>query len=99
MICLWMLCELTTVKGFLDLILFLQGALINRKWPVHPESTMAVSCGSKSDGVRPSSNVVLLFKVAAPAHHSLLAWLSPMFSDLVASRLCPCLGKLQLRLV
>jgi hypothetical protein len=25
-----------TVKGLSDLILFLQGALTNRKWPVHP---------------------------------------------------------------
>jgi hypothetical protein len=40
------------VKVFLDLILFKQGALINRKWPVHPESTMDVSCGLRSGGVR-----------------------------------------------
>jgi hypothetical protein len=32
-------------------------------------------------------------------HHSLLAWLPPMSSILVASLLCPCLGKLQLKLV
>jgi hypothetical protein len=62
-----------TVKGFSGLILFLQGALINRKWPVHPKSTMDVSCFLRSGGVQHSSNGVLLFKVAAPSHHSLLA--------------------------
>jgi hypothetical protein len=31
-----------TVKGLPDSILFYQGALIKRKWPVHPESPMAV---------------------------------------------------------
>jgi hypothetical protein len=32
-------------KVFLDLTLFKRGALTNRKLPVHPESTMDVSCG------------------------------------------------------
>jgi hypothetical protein len=40
-----------TVKGFSDLISCLQGALINRKWPVHTESTMDVSCCLRSGGV------------------------------------------------
>jgi hypothetical protein len=40
-----------TVKGLSDLILFLQGALIKRKWPVHAESTMDVSCCLTSVGV------------------------------------------------
>jgi hypothetical protein len=66
------------------------------KWPMHPESTMAVSCGLIIGGVQQS-------KFAAPVHHSLLAWLPPMLSAmlsaLVFSRLCPCLGKLQLKLV
>jgi hypothetical protein len=62
-----------TFNGLSDLILFLQGALINRKLPVHPESKMDVSCCLRSGGVRPSSNGLLLFKVAAPSHHSLLA--------------------------
>jgi hypothetical protein len=61
-----------TVKGLSDLILFLQGALIKRKWPVHPESTMAVSCCLRSNWVRQSQNSLLLFKAAAPSHHSLL---------------------------
>jgi hypothetical protein len=38
------------VKGLSDLVLFLQGALIKRKWPLHPESTMAVSCCLRSGG-------------------------------------------------
>jgi hypothetical protein len=83
-----------TVKGFRDLILFKHGALTNRKWPMHPESTIAVSWGSNSGGVRQSSKIDLLFKVVAPEDHSLLAWLPPMLFALVASRLCPCLGKL-----
>jgi hypothetical protein len=62
-----------TFNGFWDLTLFKHGALINIKWPVHPESNMAVSCGLRSGGVRQYSNIVLLFKVAAPAHHYLLA--------------------------
>jgi hypothetical protein len=62
-----------TIKGLSDLILFLQGAFIKKKWPVHPESTMDVSCCLISGGVRQSSNSVLLFKVASPSHHSLLA--------------------------
>jgi hypothetical protein len=62
-----------TVKRFSDLILFLQGTLINRKWPVHPKSTIDVSCCLISGGVQKSSNGVLLFKVSAPSHHSLLA--------------------------
>jgi hypothetical protein len=53
--------------------LFRHGALTNRKWPVHPESTIAVSCGLRRGGVRHTSNVELLFKVVAPEYHSLLA--------------------------
>jgi hypothetical protein len=60
------------VKGSSDLSLFLQGALIKRKWPVHPEPTMAVSCCLRSGGVCHSSNSLILFKVAAPSQHSLL---------------------------
>jgi hypothetical protein len=62
-----------TVKGLSDLILLLQGALIKRKWPVHPESTMAVSCCLRSGGIQQYLNSVLLFKGVAPSHHSLLA--------------------------
>jgi hypothetical protein len=40
---------------------------------VQPESTIAVSCCARRGGVQQASNVVLLFKVAAPTHHSLLA--------------------------
>jgi hypothetical protein len=36
-------------------------------------TTIAVSCCSRRGGVRQTSNVVLLFKVSAPAHHYLLA--------------------------
>jgi hypothetical protein len=88
-----------TVKGLSDLILFLQGALIKMKWPVHTDSTMDVSCCLRSGGVQYFSNILLLFKVDAPSHHSLIIGLPPMLSALVASRLCPCLGKLQLRLI
>jgi hypothetical protein len=62
-----------TVKGLSDLILFVQGALIKMTWPVHPDSTMAVSCCLKSGGLQQYSNSLLLFKVAAPSHYSLLA--------------------------
>jgi hypothetical protein len=62
-----------TVKGVRDLTLFKHGALTKRKWPVQPESIIAVSCCSRMGGVRQNSNVELLFKVAAATHHSLLA--------------------------
>jgi hypothetical protein len=62
-----------TIKGVRDLILFRHGALTKRKLPVQPESTTDVWCCSRSGGVRQTSNVVLLFKVAAPEHHSMLA--------------------------
>jgi hypothetical protein len=62
-----------TVKGVRDLILFKHGAFTKRKWPMHPESTIAVSCCSRRGGVRHNSKVDLLFKVVAPEHHSLLA--------------------------
>jgi hypothetical protein len=62
-----------TVKGVRDLTLFKHGALTKRKWPLQPESTIDVSWCLSRGGVRQASNVELLFKVAAPAHHSLLA--------------------------
>jgi hypothetical protein len=62
-----------TVKGVQDLTLFKHGALTKRKWVVHPESTIAVSCCLRRGGFRHTSNVELLFKVVAPEHHSLLA--------------------------
>jgi hypothetical protein len=62
-----------TVKGVRDLTLLKYGALVKRKWPVQPESTIDVACCLRRGGVRQTSNVVLLFKVAAPTHHSLLA--------------------------
>jgi hypothetical protein len=40
---------------------------------VHPEYTIAVSLGLRSGGVQQASNIDLLFKVAAPERHSLLA--------------------------
>jgi hypothetical protein len=88
-----------TANGLLDLTLLEHVALTNRKWPVHPEFIFAVSCGLSSGGGRHSSIIDLLFKLVAPEHHSVLAWLSPMVSVLVASFLCPSLGKLQLKLV
>jgi hypothetical protein len=39
-----------TANGFLDLTLLEHVALTNRKWPVHPESIFAVSCGLRSWG-------------------------------------------------
>jgi hypothetical protein len=62
-----------TVKGVRDLTLFKHGAVTKRKWPVQPESTIYVSCCLSRGGVLEASNVELLFQVAAPAHHSLLA--------------------------
>jgi hypothetical protein len=62
-----------TVKGVRDLTLFRHVALTKRKWPVHPESTIYVSCCLRRGGVRETSNFELLFKASAPAHHSLLA--------------------------
>jgi hypothetical protein len=61
-----------TVKGVRDLTLFKHGALTKRKWPVHPDSTIAVSCCLRRGGCQKTSNVELLFKVAAPENHSLL---------------------------
>jgi hypothetical protein len=62
-----------TVKGVRDLTLFKHGALTNKKWPVHPESNIAVSCCLRRGGVRQTSNVELLFKVFTLENHSLLA--------------------------
>jgi hypothetical protein len=62
-----------TVKGVKDMTSFKHGALTNRKWPVHPESTIARSCGLRSGGVRQPSNIELLFRCVAPEYHSLLA--------------------------
>jgi hypothetical protein len=62
-----------TIKGVGDLTLFKNGALTKRKWPVHPDSTIAVSCGLRRRGVLQTSNVELLFKVVTPEYHSLLA--------------------------
>jgi hypothetical protein len=76
-----------TLKGFWDLTFFWHGALINKECPVQLESTIDVSWCSRSGGVRQSSHFSLLFKDVAPAHHSLLAWLPPILSALVASRL------------
>jgi hypothetical protein len=62
-----------TAKGVRVLTLFKHGALTKIKWPVNPESTIAVSCSLRRGGVRQTSNVELLFKVVAPECHSLLA--------------------------
>jgi hypothetical protein len=61
------------VKGVQDLTLFKHVALTKRKWTVHPESTISVSCCLRRGGIRQTSNVELLFKVVAPEYHSLLA--------------------------
>jgi hypothetical protein len=62
-----------TIKGVRDLTLFKHGALTKRKWPVHPESTIEVSCCLRRGGFQQTSNVELLVKVVAPELHSLLA--------------------------
>jgi hypothetical protein len=41
-----------TIKGVPDLTLFNHGALIYRKLPVHPDSTIAVSCGLRRGEAR-----------------------------------------------
>jgi hypothetical protein len=48
-----------TVKGFRDLTLVRHGALTKRKWPVHRESTIDVSCCLRRGGVRQTSNFEL----------------------------------------
>jgi hypothetical protein len=79
-----------TVNGARHLTLSKHGALTKRKWPVHPESTIAVSCCSRRGGVRQSSKGDLLFKVVSLEHHSLLARLPPpMLFSRVASFLWP----------
>jgi hypothetical protein len=88
-----------TVKGARDVTLFKHGAWTKRKWPVHPEPTIDISCCLIRGGVRQTSNVELLFKVVALAHHSLLAWLPPMLSVRVASALWPGFGSLHVRLI
>jgi hypothetical protein len=55
-----------TVKGVLVSTVFKHGALTKRKWTVQPDSTIYVSCCERRGGGRHTSNVVLLFKVAAP---------------------------------
>jgi hypothetical protein len=44
--------------------LFKHGALTNRKWPVHPESTIDVSCGLIRGWVRQTSNIELYLKLS-----------------------------------
>jgi hypothetical protein len=61
-----------TIKGVRDLTLFKHGAFTKRKWPLHPDSTIADSCCLRRGEVRQTSNVELLFKLFAPEHHSLL---------------------------
>jgi hypothetical protein len=46
---------------------------LNFVFAVHPDSTMDVQCCLRSGELRQYSNGVLLFKVAAPSHHYLLA--------------------------
>jgi hypothetical protein len=62
-----------TVNGARDFILFKHGALTKRKWPVHTESTIAVSCCSRRGGLRQNLKVNILFKVVSLEHHSLLS--------------------------
>jgi hypothetical protein len=88
-----------TVKGVQDFTLLQHGTLTKRKWLVHPESTIYVSCCLIMGGVKQTSNVDLLFKVVAPEHHSLLARLTPIVSARVASFLWQGFGSLQVRLV
>jgi hypothetical protein len=49
-----------TLKGLIYFIFLQQGALINKKCPVHHESTIAVSCCCRRGGVRQASNFLLL---------------------------------------
>jgi hypothetical protein len=46
--------------------LFKHGALTSTKWPVYLESTIYVSCGSSSGGVRHYSNIGFFFKRCHP---------------------------------
>jgi hypothetical protein len=88
-----------TANGLLVTFLFKIGAFDNKKCPVQPESTRAVSLFLSRGGVRQSSNVSLLFLDVAPKSQSLLTWDPPMFFVLVASRWCPSFGYMQVWLV
>jgi hypothetical protein len=88
-----------TVNGLLATFLFKHGAFVNKKCPVQPESTMAVSLLLIRGGVRQLSNGSLLFLDVAPRSQSPLTWDPPMLFILLASRLCPYLGYKQVWLV
>ena len=81
-----------TLKGFTHCFLFKHGEVFNKKCPVQPESTRAVSLFTRRGGVRQSSIFSLLFLDVAPKSQSLLTWDPPMLFALVDSRLCQSLG-------
>jgi hypothetical protein len=73
------------VNVLLVTFLFKLGAFDNKKCPVQPESTRAVSLFLSRGGVGQSSNVSLLFLDVAPKSQSLLTWDPPMLFVLVDS--------------
>jgi hypothetical protein len=88
-----------TVNGLVVADLYKDGAFYNRKCPVQPESTRAVSLCLSRGGVRKSSKFSLLFLDVTPKSQSLLTWDPPIFFDLVASRWCPSFGYIHVWLV
>jgi hypothetical protein len=88
-----------TVNGFVATVLCKHGAFDNKKCPVQPESTRAVSLCFSRGGARQSSNVSLQFLDVAPKSQSLSTWDPPMFFALVASRWCPSFGNIQVCIV
>jgi hypothetical protein len=87
------------VNGLVVTDLCKPGSFDNRKHPVQPESTRAVSLCLSRGGVRQSSIFSLLFLDVSPKSQSLLTWDPPILFDLVASRWCPYFGYTQVWLV
>jgi hypothetical protein len=73
-----------TLKGLIYFVLLQKGSLINKKCPVYPESTIAVSWCCRRGGVRQGSNFSLLRLSAASTNNSLLAWDPPLLFSLFA---------------
>jgi hypothetical protein len=88
-----------TLKGLIDFVFLRQGALINKKCLVQPESTIAVYLCCRRGGFQQASNCSLLHLSADPINHCLLAWDPPMLLSLFDSRLCPVFGYKQFSLV
>jgi hypothetical protein len=88
-----------TVNEFLVTFLFKLCAFDNKKFPVQPKSTRAVSLFLRRGGIRQSSIFSLLSLDVAPQSQPLLTWDPPMLFVLVAPSWCPSFGYMQVWLV